>query len=179
MSKMELDDLIKRAEKLSPDQKLHLIVHLAKQGKEHDLASKARLSLDFVEPIRISYQGFVDEETFTPTWAYDQIWSSLRAYSIRQPGGRDAFRFHQTGRKSLGDDYAFSIDGFEFGPKDDKPLFAMRMRDYSEHGQEADQTIRSEIMAFFEAGAQVVWDVDVFDDKVIHVYRATNPDHPT
>src|SRR5205823_1939736 len=101
MSSAELDDIVKRAEKLSPDEQLHLIVHLAKRGKEDRLALKARLSLDYIDPIGISHQGFVDEETFTPTWAYDQIWSSLSGYSMTQPGGREAFQFHQTGRKSL------------------------------------------------------------------------------
>ena len=32
---------------------------------------------------------------------------------------------------------------------------------------------------YFAAGTLVVWDVDVLNDEVVRVYRATDPEHPT
>jgi len=32
---------------------------------------------------------------------------------------------------------------------------------------------------YFAAGTRVVWDVDVLEEGVIRVYRATNPNNPT
>ena len=31
---------------------------------------------------------------------------------------------------------------------------------------------------YFEAGTQVVWDVDLLSDDVVRAYRASDPDHP-
>jgi Uma2 family endonuclease len=31
---------------------------------------------------------------------------------------------------------------------------------------------------YFEAGTQVVWDVDVLKDQVVRVYRADDPENP-
>jgi Uma2 family endonuclease len=32
---------------------------------------------------------------------------------------------------------------------------------------------------YFAAGTLVVWDVDVLKDRVVKVYRASDPEHPT
>jgi Uma2 family endonuclease len=32
---------------------------------------------------------------------------------------------------------------------------------------------------YFAAGTLVVWDVDVLQEEVVRVYRATDPEHPT
>lgn len=133
----------------------------------------------------MSINGYVYEESFTATWAYDQIWASLRWYGTQRAGSderfKEQFQFKQTGRKPIGPDdgHRFYINGFMFGPKDDSPVFAIVMRHAGEYGKEADVLIKSEIVAFFGAGVQVAWDVDVLYERVIRVYRIADPNHPT
>src|SRR5438046_2738821 len=92
----DLDDIIRRAESLSKDEQMHLILHLAKQPH---LVHHADILFSFVSRVKRSRLGYVDEEAFTGTWAYDQIWDSLRHYGSTRPGGEETFKFKQTGFK--------------------------------------------------------------------------------
>jgi Uma2 family endonuclease len=55
------------------------------------------------------------------------------------------------------------------------PVFAVEVRDAIDYGDEADQRYAAKRADYFAAGTQVVWDVDVLHEHVIHVYRADNP----
>lgn len=59
------------------------------------------------------------------------------------------------------------------------PIFAVEVRSKNDYGPQAEKAIREKIADYFRAGAQVVWDVDVLRDKLIRVYRSTDPAHPT
>ena len=116
--------------------------------------------------------GSIGEHTFTWTWAYDQVWSSLRHYSTTQAGGKEAYGFKQTGLRS-------SIDGFMFGPKGSKPVFALLMTHDGWSGPEVDMVTRSGIKDFFENGVQVAWELVVGKGCAIRVFRATDPEKVT
>ena len=58
------------------------------------------------------------------------------------------------------------------------PLFAVEVRSKNDYGPLAEQAIRDKIADYFSAGALVVWDVDALRQKVIRVYRASDPAHP-
>lgn len=74
--------------------------------------------------------SYTHEEGFTGTWAYDQIWASLRRYSMTRAGDGKVFKFKQTGYKSSDPIYTYCITGFEFGPEGDKPVFGLVVRHY-------------------------------------------------
>ncbi len=120
--------------------------------------------------------SYTHEEGFTGTWAYDQVWASLRHYSMTRASDGKEFKFKQTGHKSSDQSYDYAISGFEFGPEGDEPVFGLVMRHYGEEGPEANHRIRADIEAFFEHGAQVAWEIDVPGNCAVRVYRATNPD---
>ncbi|HYO49410.1 MAG TPA: Uma2 family endonuclease [Chloroflexia bacterium] len=59
------------------------------------------------------------------------------------------------------------------------PVFVIEIRDPGSFGPAADRKLAAKIKDYFDAGTQIVWDVDVLRDRVIRSYRATNPDEPT
>jgi Uma2 family endonuclease len=63
------------------------------------------------------------------------------------------------------------------------PIFAVEVRSEADYGPAAEQEMRAKRADYFACGTLVVWDVDVVGDakgrKVIRVYRASDPQHPT
>ncbi len=59
------------------------------------------------------------------------------------------------------------------------PAFAVEVRSEGDYGAAAEQALAAKRADYFAAGTLVVWDVDVLRDKVVRVYRASDPDHPT
>lgn len=59
------------------------------------------------------------------------------------------------------------------------PVFAVEVRDWVDDGDEAERRMAAKGADYFAAGTQVVWDVDVLREKVIRVYRATDPEAAT
>jgi Uma2 family endonuclease len=59
------------------------------------------------------------------------------------------------------------------------PVFVVEVRDGFEYGDEAERRMAAKRADYFAAGTQVVWDVDVLHDKVIHSYRANLPERGT
>lgn len=57
------------------------------------------------------------------------------------------------------------------------PVFAVEVRDWIDHGDEAERRMEAKRADCFAAGTQVVWDVDVLREKLIRAYRANNPRH--
>jgi len=58
------------------------------------------------------------------------------------------------------------------------PKFAAEVRSESDYGDAAEIEMAEKRADYFAAGTQVVWDVDPVNE-VIHVYRVSDPDHPT
>jgi Uma2 family endonuclease len=59
------------------------------------------------------------------------------------------------------------------------PIFAAEVRDWIDHGDEAERRMAAKRADYFAAGTQVVWDVDVLREKLIRAYRPNNPEHAT
>ncbi len=58
------------------------------------------------------------------------------------------------------------------------PTFAVEVRSENNYGPTAEAAMAAKRADYFEAGTLVVWDVDPQAER-IHVYRSTDPGHPT
>ena len=114
-----------------------------------------------------------------------EIFASLRDYARREETGRAylgnvAFIVNLPHRKSFSPDAAFYI-GLRTGGKflNGAPIFAVEVRSEGDYGPQAEQKMAHKRADYFAAGTLVVWDVDVLREKVVRLYRATEPDSPT
>ncbi|HXF60931.1 MAG TPA: Uma2 family endonuclease [Caldilineaceae bacterium] len=120
-----------------------------------------------------------------PCFASGLILVALHDYARRTGRGRPlpnnaAFLVDLPNRASFSPDVAFTVgqtldQDFVRGA----PLFAVEVRSKGDYGPQAERAIRDKIADYFAAGTQVVWDVDVLRERVVRVYRASEPDHPT
>jgi Uma2 family endonuclease len=81
-------------------------------------------------------------------------------------------------RKAFCPDVAFYTGPVTMGFPKGAPVFVAEFRDPDSYGPAAERKIKAKIGDYFEAGTQVVWDVDLFRDKFVRVYRASDPDNP-
>ena len=58
------------------------------------------------------------------------------------------------------------------------PTFAVEVRSEEDYGPAAERDMAAKRADYFEAGTQVVWDVDPLAEQ-IHIYRASNPTQRT
>ncbi len=58
------------------------------------------------------------------------------------------------------------------------PTLAVEVRSENDFGDAAEAEIVAKRVDYFSAGTLVVWDVDPVAEQV-HVYRSTDPGHPT
>ena len=58
------------------------------------------------------------------------------------------------------------------------PALAVEIRSPDDYGPTAERWLAAKRDAYFAAGTQVVWDVDVLREEVIRVHRADDPDQP-
>jgi len=82
-------------------------------------------------------------------------------------------------RKSFSPDAAFYIGELTMQFLAGAPVFAVEVRSEGDYGPAAEREMRSKRADYFTAGTQVVWDVDLLSEDVVHVYRASDPIHPT
>jgi Uma2 family endonuclease len=82
-------------------------------------------------------------------------------------------------RKSFSPDAAFYI-GDPPGPEflEGAPLLAAEVRSPEDYGPAAERAMAAKRADYFDAGTQVVLDVDVLREGWIKVYRASSPDAP-
>jgi Uma2 family endonuclease len=118
-----------------------------------------------------------------PGRAGGAIYASLRGVE-RRAGGRAypdnvGFRVDLPNRKSFSPDAAFYV-GKPSGMKflEGAPAFAAEVRSENDYGREAEAEIASKRKDYFAAGTLVVWDVNLLDEDVVKVYRASDPDNP-
>ena len=81
-------------------------------------------------------------------------------------------------RRSFCPDAAFTR-----GPLTDKfvagaPIFAAEVRSADDYGLSAERKMEAKRADYFAAGTLVVWDVDVLRDRLVRVYRASDPANP-
>jgi Uma2 family endonuclease len=120
-----------------------------------------------------------------PGYAGDEIFVSLRGHSKqinhgRAVGDNKGFHVDLPNRKSFSPDAAFytgSSPGMKF--YEGAPVFAVEVRSEGDYGPKAEAAISAKRADYFAAGALVVWDVDLLNEAVVKVYRASDPEQPT
>ncbi|MCI0489166.1 MAG: Uma2 family endonuclease [Nitrososphaera sp.] len=120
-----------------------------------------------------------------PARAGGRIYSNLDQYERRTGAGyaypdNVGFKANLPHRESFSPDAAFYTGqrtGMKFlnGP----PVFAVEVRSENDYGPQAEKEIAEKRRDYFAAGTIVVWDVDLLNEDVIKVYRASEPDKPT
>ncbi len=123
----------------------------------------------------------------TPTgglhgFAVGEIFTSLREYGRRTRrglafGDNVGFIVDLPNRRSFSPDAAFWTGGsvtrrFLEGA----PVFAVEVRSEEDFGPAAERGMAVKRADYFAAGTRVVWDVDVLEEQVVRVYRASDPD---
>jgi Uma2 family endonuclease len=86
----------------------------------------------------------------------------------------------RSGRESFAPDasyYAGPLPADEMDFIEGPPTLAVEVRSKHDYGGAAEQEMAAQRGDYFEAGTQVVWDVDP-RSQCIHVYRADQPDQP-
>ena len=85
-----------------------------------------------------------------------------------------------SGRESFSPDASYHKGPFPKNPMRfirGAPHFAAEVRSESDCTPAAEMEMAEKRADYFQAGTEVVWDVDTVGE-FIHVYRATNPEHP-
>ena len=126
----------------------------------------------------------------SPTWgipgrAGGRIYMALDLYE-RQTGRGYAFPDNVGFLVDLPNRGSFSPDAaFHAGPlqggkfMEGAPIFAAEVRSDGDYGRRAEGEMARKRADYFSAGTLVVWDVDVLRDRVVHVFRADDPEDPT
>ncbi|HEX9930645.1 MAG TPA: Uma2 family endonuclease [Pyrinomonadaceae bacterium] len=119
-----------------------------------------------------------------PGTAAFNIAMSLKLYQ-RQTGLGKAFGdnvgflVELPNRKSFSPDACFFV-GEKAGMKflQGAPIFAVEVRSENDYGKKAEQEIAAKRRDYFDAGTEVVWDVDLQSDEVIKSYHRDRPNEP-
>ena len=85
-----------------------------------------------------------------------------------------------SGRQSFSPDVSYYFGPLPSNPMrfvEGPPTFAVEVRSEGDYGLSAEVEIVAKRADYFEAGTQVVWDVDPIAECV-HVYRSAAPDQP-
>lgn len=121
----------------------------------------------------------------SPGRSSGEIFISLRMHEKQVGGGyaypdNVGFIVNLPNRRSFSPDAAW-FTGERTGGKflNGAPAFAAEVRSEGDYGPAAEQAMADKRRDYFAAGTLVVWDVDVLKDRLVRVYRASNPDEPT
>ena len=100
-----------------------------------------------------------------------------RGYALADNVG---FIVNLPNRRSFSPDVAFWTGGPLTGKFiEGAPVFAVEVRSEDDYGPATERAMAEKRTDYFAAGTLVVWDVDVLKDKVVRVYRASDPTVPT
>src|SRR5437762_8914453 len=118
-----------------------------------------------------------------PSFAAGEIFTSLRSYSKQHKVGHAitdnaGFMVNLPHRQSFSPDVAFYLGELTRKFADGAPLFAVEVRSDGDYGPRAERKIGAKRGDYFAAGTLVVWDVDVLNNYIVRVYRATEPETP-
>ena len=119
-----------------------------------------------------------------PTYAAEEIFSSLRAHVRRTKQGRacadgNDFLVQLPRRQSFRPDASYYVGpdpGMKFFPR--APLFAVEVRSEHDYGPAAEREMAAKRADYFDADTLVVWDVDLLSEDVVRVYRDHDSEHP-
>src|SRR5215210_8049660 len=119
-----------------------------------------------------------------PGRAAGRIYRSLDDYERSAGGGyafpdNVGFTVNLPHRRSFSPDAAFYVGELKGGQfLDGAPAFAVEVRSEGDYGARAEREMAAKRADYFAAGTLVVWDVDVLKEKVVRVYRASDPQNP-
>ena len=119
-----------------------------------------------------------------PGRAAGKIYISLHDYEKRVGGGyafpdNVGFIVKLPHRRSFSPDAAFFKGELRGGLfLESAPIFAVEVRSTDDYGPKAEERMALKRADYFAAGTAVVWDVDVLREKLVRVYRATDPTSP-
>src|SRR6267143_3619003 len=120
-----------------------------------------------------------------PGRAAGKIFISLHEYERRVGGGyafpdNVGFIVDLPNRRSFSPDAAFYKGELRGGLfLEGAPVFAVEVRTTDDYGPAAEERMAQKRADYFAAGTLVVWDVDVLREKIVPVYRASDPKNPT
>lgn len=118
-----------------------------------------------------------------PNHAAREITMSLREHEKRIKKGyaaadNAAFVVNLPNRKSFSPDAAFYTGDITMKFFEGAPVFAVEVRSEGDYGPKAERQIARKRADYFAAGTLVVWDMDLTNDEVVRVYRASDPEIP-
>jgi Uma2 family endonuclease len=120
-----------------------------------------------------------------PGRASGEIYISLHDYERRVGGGyafpdNVGFIVNLPHRRSFSPDAAFFKGELRGGLfLQGAPVFAVEVRSEEDYGPGAERRLATKRADYFAAGTLVVWDVDVLREKLVRVYRRSDPENPT
>jgi Uma2 family endonuclease len=120
-----------------------------------------------------------------PGRAAGEIYIRLREYERRVGGGyafpdNVGFIVNLPNRRSFSPDAAFYKGELRGGLfLEGAPVFAVEVRSADDYGQAAERRLAPKRADYFAAGTLVVWDVDVLREKLVRVFRSSDPENPT
>ncbi|MDT4896557.1 MAG: hypothetical protein QOH25_1634 [Acidobacteriota bacterium] len=120
-----------------------------------------------------------------PGRASGKIYRSLDDYERETKSGyafpdNVGFVVNLPHRKSFSPDAAFYIGELKGGDfLEGAPVFAVEVRSKNDYGAKAERALERKRSDYFACGTLVVWDVDVLREKLVRVYRSSDPDNPT
>ncbi|HVF57554.1 MAG TPA: Uma2 family endonuclease [Pyrinomonadaceae bacterium] len=119
---------------------------------------------------------------FMPSHAGGEIFASLREYARRTRSGyaipdNAGFIVNLPNRRSFSPDVAFYTGEPTAGKfMNSAPVFAVEVRSEGDYGPRMESRMAEKRADYFAAGTLVVWDVDVLKEKLVRVYRASEPE---
>ncbi len=120
-----------------------------------------------------------------PGRAAGKIFISLHEYERRVGGGyafpdNVGFIVNLPHRRSFSPDAAFFKGKLRGGLfLEGAPILAVEVRSEEDYGPTAELKMAAKRADYFAAGTLVVWDVDVLREKLVRVFRASDPTIPT
>jgi Uma2 family endonuclease len=121
-----------------------------------------------------------------PGYVAGEIFYSLRLYSKHRNFGHAvsdnrAFIVNLPHRKSFSPHAGFYIGELttSFSFYQGAPVFAVEIRNLDDYGPKVDRQFAQKRADYFAAGTLVVWNIDLLNDDIVRVYRASDPDTVT
>lgn len=142
------------------------------QGKAELIAGRiVRLMPTGHRPNSIAGEIFVSLKNHARTTGRGQAYTDNMGFTVREL---------RSGRESFSPDASYydgPLPDDEMNFVAGAPTFAVEVRSKTDYGNTAEAAIIAKRADYFEAGTQVVWDVDTLAE-CIHCYRADAPLHP-
>jgi Uma2 family endonuclease len=124
-----------------------------------------------IRPSRVASRIFRSLDDFAQTTGRGHAFNDNLGYAIPMlPSGRESFNPDASY-------FAGPCSETDMGFIDGPPRFAVEVRSENDYGLAGDAAIAAKRAEYFEAGTQIVWDVDPIAN-VIRSYTSASPDQP-